>query len=188
MGASLQQQNKTVKKKCKIPLCSENRRALGFCINHYGRFKRGGDMNAPIRDLSRGLKKHPEYSSWLALRTRCNNPNFHSYPYYGGKGIKVCKRWDSFELFIKDMGPRPSSLHTVDRIKANRNYTPKNCRWATRKEQSQSRGYCKFNLEKARKVREMFKTGKYRYSDLAKIFKVGNTTIGYIVTGRTWKE
>ena len=80
-------------------------------------------------------QEHPLYSTWEGMNQRCNNPNSDAYPYYGGRGIKVCARWKSFRAFVEDMGPRPPG-HTLDRKRPNEGYEPGNCRWATRLEQS----------------------------------------------------
>ncbi len=72
------------------------------------------------------------------MRDRCGNPRKNCFHRYGGRGIRVCDRWDSFENFLADMGTRPSRDHTLDRINNDGDYEPNNCRWATRKEQGRN--------------------------------------------------
>lgn len=92
----------------------------------------------------RALTKHgkadqcPEYSVWCGMRARCKNPNHKAYKHYGGKGIIVCQRWDDFQLFLDDMGPRPSKKHTIERKDGRLGYCPENCHWATMHEQSRN--------------------------------------------------
>lgn len=77
------------------------------------------------------------YRIWKAMRTRCNNPNSPAFSRYGGRGIKVCSRWDSFSAFLADMGEAPEGL-SIERKNNDRGYEPENCRWATPKEQARN--------------------------------------------------
>jgi hypothetical protein len=85
---------------------------------------------------SRRGKHSPVYVSWAKMRRRCLVPEDQHYPLYGGRGITICERWLTFESFLADMGPRPQGA-TLDRYPDNNgNYEPRNCRWATQKQQS----------------------------------------------------
>lgn len=98
--------------------------------------------------MGRATRKHgasftPLYSVWAGLKSRCRNPKNPQFKHYGRRGIKVCDRWrngeegkSGFECFLEDMGEKPSSVHSIDRINTDGDYEPANCRWATKKEQN----------------------------------------------------
>ena len=83
-----------------------------------------------------GKGRTPEYRSWEAMHTRCRKPSHNRYLHYGGRGIAVCDEWKSFEVFLRDMGLKPTRAHSLERIDVNDGYFAANCRWATAKEQA----------------------------------------------------
>lgn len=95
-------------------------------------------------------RSHPLYWTWVAMIQRCYSKTHAAYRLYGGRGIQVCDQWRNgvdgmtpVETFAHDMGGRPSTSHSLDRIDNNGNYTPTNCRWATPLEQSRNNRNCR---------------------------------------------
>ena len=96
-----------------------------------------------------GVTKTNEYRIWKGMIARCEHVNNPKYRRYGGRGIQVCDRWrNSFDVFLEDLGPRPSKLYSLDRIDNDGNYEPGNCRWATAKEQANNKFNCSIQAER----------------------------------------
>jgi hypothetical protein len=94
---------------------------------------------AADRLFTHGMSFHPAYQNWMHAKGRCNDTRNKYYKDYGGRGIKVCDRWSSFEAFWEDMGPTWKEGLTLDRINNQKGYEPDNCRWATAMEQANNR-------------------------------------------------
>lgn len=109
-----------------------------------------------------------EYTSWESMKQRCNNSNNKHYKNYGGRGIKVCEEWNTFDKFLLDMGPRPEKSYSLDRIDVNGNYCKENCKWSSRYTQDRNRRSSVY-LE--------YKGKTYILQDLANIVNLNQQTI-----------
>jgi hypothetical protein len=100
-----------------------------------------------VHGQSRKGERTGAYTSWEAMKRRVLNPNAINYDRYGGRGIRICERWMSFENFYADMGDRPDGM-TLDRYPdVDGNYEPSNCRWATATQQSNNQRKHKANAD-----------------------------------------
>lgn len=124
------------------------------------------------------------YKTWKEMRRRCMNKNSTQYQWYGGRGISVCDRWNSYEAFLEDMGERPIGT-TIDRINSDGNYEPGNCRWATSKQQAETnsgvfkRGiipHNKISEDGIRLMVEMRKAGK-KLREIADLQNINQATV-----------
>lgn len=91
-----------------------------------------------------GGKESTEHSAWRTMLARCHVLSAKNYSAYGGRGIRVCTRWHRFECFLEDMGRRPSSRHSIERVRNDRGYEPSNCVWATPSQQQKNKTTTRF--------------------------------------------
>lgn len=132
---------------------------------HRRQLKKYGKIMGVFPVGERKASQHPLYHTWKAMKSRCNNKNDSAYRNYGGRGIKVCERWQEpheqgFWNFVSDMGPKPnpSEDYSLDRIDVNGDYCSENCRWVNRHQQninrrdSEKKEYC---------IYEYMKHGRY---------------------------
>lgn len=100
------------------------------CLNR----ERTGDAHR-----THGQSQTVEYKIWKGMRRRCECSDSRDWPDYGGRGIRVCKRWRSFEAFLADLGPRPGKGYSIERRNNDKGYSPDNCYWATQAEQNRNK-------------------------------------------------
>jgi hypothetical protein len=133
------------------------------------------------------------YQVWIDMRQHCNNPNSQVYRHYGGRGIRVCKRWDKFENFAADVGPHPGKGWSIHRKNNDSDYKPSNVEWATRSTQQRNKRTTKLSWADVVAIRARYKYRENQYTEgvsfqqLADEFGIGHTTVENIVKGRKWQ-
>ena len=120
--------------------CGNECNALGFIMRRGEKQSCGCLQRETTANINKkhGKTRTKIYAIWRTMTQRCYDPNSHAYNRYGGRGIKICDKWKSFEGFYEDMGDKPEGL-SLERIDNNGNYEPANVVWATHKTQSNNR-------------------------------------------------
>lgn len=174
----------TTTKVCKT--CGETKDIESFYKRKDG-WRRGSCKPCNSKKYKTWRKSKPSgYESWMAMRSRCNNPNDPAYSRYGGRGISVCKEWDSFGRFMVDMGSRPTSRRQIDRTNNDGNYEPSNCKWVLPIENARNRRNNKLDKYKAEEIRNMVGKG-IKQEDIARKFGICGSMVCQIKKGMSWR-
>jgi hypothetical protein len=129
-----------------------------------------------------------ERQAWRHMLNRCNDVRHHAYDRYGGRGIKVCKRWEDYDNFLADMGKRPYRKAELDRIDNNGGYSKDNCRWTDHTTNMRNRRNVTMTMETARLIRAAKARGNKTQRAIAKAFNITPQQVSEIVLCQTWKE
>lgn len=188
----------------KLEILKEGSRFKKYQRSFYCKCECGIEKLVKLRDLSRGtqscgcyvgarthgLSKLPEYIVWKAMKARCYNPKASNFKHYGGRStpITICAEWrDSFATFHRDMGPRPTPKHQIERKDNTIGYCKSNCEWTTHTVQVRNTRRNVLNAEMVNQIRELAKAG-LSTSAIAKKFAVSWNATRDAIRGKTWRD
>lgn len=115
-----------------------------------------------------GLRSSRQWSIWLHMKQRCDNPKNNGYKDYGGRGITYDKKWIKFVDFWEDMNQGYNDTLTIERVDVNGNYCKENCKWIPRSEQ---------NKNQRSNLKIIFRKKEYKLFDLATQYGIKYTTL-----------
>jgi len=144
-------------------------------------------------NLTHGLSGTPTYRSWLQMHQRCSNAKNIRFEHYGGKNVRVCPEWQSFEGFLQDMGQRPPGT-TLGRFGDRGDYEPGNCAWQSSEEQAKhgsTNGRARLTEEQVLCAIALYKPKARRgcsLKNMAAELGVSFCTLDYAVRGVTWRQ
>ena len=179
---------RTIAEKVKLcSVCSQEKPESEF----WRKARNADGLTCACKDCRRAFyhqkpyKPHPDRWLWQGMRQRCHNPNHEAYYNYGGRGIKCCARWATFDAFLADMGPRPSPDHTLERVDIDGNYEPENCCWALRVEQARNTRRTKLSPIAVAAIKRQHDRG-ISFRVLAARYHCHPKTISNAYYGRSW--
>lgn len=149
-----------------------------------GRTKSCGCLKRKTKsNLRHGMSRTPTYQSWLDMVSRCTNNTDPAYKNYGGRGIFVCDRWMSFDLFLEDMGVKPEGT-MIERVNNDDGYHKENCTWADRKTQNRNKRVTKLSSSDVIEIR----SSKESQSAIAKHYGITQAHVSCIKHKKVWSD
>ena len=147
---------------------------LGHSISYYKHGEKGSKL----------------YMVWQSMKQRILNLNHKSYKNYGGRGITICPEWIDSYIIFRDWSLRHGYQEglEIDRRDNDKGYSPENCRWITKKENTRNTRYCKINKITAKEIRDKYIPYKYTAKMLAKEYNLNHYYIYNIINNKTWCE
>jgi len=134
-----------------------------------------------------GMKNTRLHKIWCKMKERCYNGNNPNHKYWHGKGITVCNEWHDFVPFKNwAMKNGYSDDLQIDRVDGNGNYSPSNCRFTTQIENSRNRDFVKLSMDKAQRIRMIYKKKIHSQRSLARMFGIAQVTVWNVIHNKIW--